>query len=98
MAGKLLQNPKIILPTDVVVADKFDANAEAKIVDVDSMPDAWLGLDIGPETIKNYKQTLDEGSLIMTRGKDGERIPMDEAQRNREMQDAKKILEDCKAQ
>jgi len=49
------------------------------------------------ERAKNYKQTLDEGSLIMTRGKDGERIPMDEVQRNREMQDAKKILEDCKA-
>ena len=68
LAGKLLQNPKIILPTDVVVADKFDANAEAKIVDVDSMPDAWLGLDIGPETIKNYKQILSTAKTIVWNG------------------------------
>src|SRR3989344_4060703 len=68
LAKKLLQNPKIILPTDVVVADKFDANAEAKIVDVDSMPDAWLGLDIGPETIKNYKQILSTAKTIVWNG------------------------------
>src|SRR3989344_5173358 len=68
LAGKLLQNPKIILPTDVVVADKFDANAEAKIVDVDSMPDAWLGLDIGPETIKHYKNILSSAKTIVWNG------------------------------
>lgn len=47
------------------------------------------------ERAKNYKQSLDEGGLIMTRSKDGERIPMDEAQRNKEMQEAKKALEEC---
>ena len=47
---KFASNLKI-LPTDIVVADKFDANAESSIVDVDSMPDEWLGL-ISPETIK----------------------------------------------
>ncbi|MBI3713635.1 MAG: DUF4124 domain-containing protein [Burkholderiales bacterium] len=50
------------------------------------------------ERAKNYKQSLDEGGLIMTRSKEGERIPMDEAQRNKEMQEAKKVLEECKQQ
>lgn len=50
------------------------------------------------ERAKNYKQSLDEGGLIMTRTKEGERVPMDEAQRNKEMQEAKKILEECKQQ
>ncbi|MEK6942742.1 MAG: phosphoglycerate kinase [Nanoarchaeota archaeon] len=65
---KFASNPKIILPTDIVVADKFDANAESSIVDVDSMPDEWLGLDIGPETIKNYKQILSGAKTIVWNG------------------------------
>ncbi len=50
------------------------------------------------ERAKNYKQSLDEGGLIMTRTQEGERVPMDEAQRNKDMQETKKILEDCKQQ
>lgn len=50
------------------------------------------------ERAKNYKQTLDEGGLIMTRSKEGERIPLDEAQRNKDMLETKKILEECKSQ
>ena len=36
-----------LLPTDVVVADKFDADANTQTVPVESIPDGWMGLDIG---------------------------------------------------
>ncbi|MFZ6817750.1 DUF4124 domain-containing protein [Undibacterium sp. Ji22W] len=47
------------------------------------------------ERAKSYKQSLDEGLLIMTRDKNGERSPIDEAQRSKEMADVKKILSEC---
>jgi hypothetical protein len=48
------------------------------------------------ERAKSYKQSLDEGMLIMSRDKNGERAPLDEAQRAREMNDVKKVLADCR--
>jgi hypothetical protein len=47
------------------------------------------------ERAKSYKQSLDEGVLIMTRNKNGERIPLDETQRAKEAAEAKKILNEC---
>ncbi|MBC3876004.1 DUF4124 domain-containing protein [Undibacterium flavidum] len=47
------------------------------------------------ERAKSYKQSLDEGLLIMTRDKNGERTPIDEAQRAKEIADVKKVLSEC---
>ncbi|GIG59550.1 phosphoglycerate kinase [Longispora fulva] len=47
---ELLATGKIVLPTDVVVADKFAADAAVRTVPVDGIPENWLGLDIGPES------------------------------------------------
>lgn len=47
------------------------------------------------ERAKSYKQSLDEGALIMTRDKNGERTPLDEAQRAKDLAEAKKILAEC---
>lgn len=58
----------LLIPVDVVVADKFDANAETKIVDVDSIPDGWLGLDIGPKTSKIYADTIKNSKLVVWNG------------------------------
>ena len=60
--------PKIFLPADVVAADKFDANAESKIVDADKIPDGWMGLDIGPKTIKNYTEILKNAGTVVWSG------------------------------
>ncbi len=46
---------QLLLPVDVVVADKFDANANTQIVDVNAIPDGWMGLDIGPKSIKLFQ-------------------------------------------
>lgn len=40
---------KILLPSDIVIADKFAADAESKIVAADAIPDGWMGLDNGPK-------------------------------------------------
>ncbi|WP_030007016.1 phosphoglycerate kinase [Picosynechococcus sp. NKBG042902] len=50
---------KILLPTDVVVADKFAPDAEAKTVSVDAIPDGWMGLDIGADSVKVFQEALD---------------------------------------
>jgi phosphoglycerate kinase len=42
---------ELILPVDVIVADKFAPDANAKVVDVADIPDGWMGLDIGPKSI-----------------------------------------------
>lgn len=48
----------LLLPTDVVVADKFAADASAQTVSVDAIPDGWMGLDIGPDSIKVFQDAL----------------------------------------
>ena len=47
------ENPfsfEAVLPRDVVAASSFDAGAETRVTPFDSLPDGWLGLDVGPET------------------------------------------------
>lgn len=68
LAKKLLNNKKIILPIDVVIADKFDANADSKIMNTDNMPNSWMGLDIGPKTIENYKEILKNAKTVLWSG------------------------------
>ena len=46
---------KLILPVDAVIADKFDAEANTQVVDVDKIPAGWRMLDVGPKTIELYK-------------------------------------------
>ena len=68
LARKLLKNSKIMMPVDVVAADKIDANSNSKIVSADSIPDSWMGLDIGPATIKNYEEILRNAKTVIWSG------------------------------
>lgn len=43
---------KLYLPTDVIIADEFKADANSKIVSINDIPNGWLGLDIGPNSLK----------------------------------------------
>ena len=63
LAGK-----KLVFPSDAVVADKFDKDAETKVVKVGNMPKEWMSLDIGPETIKNYKNELKDAKTVLWAG------------------------------
>lgn len=59
---------ELLLPTDVVVADKFAPDANAKIVSVEEIPDGWLGLDIGPDSIKTFQTALETCKSVIWNG------------------------------
>jgi phosphoglycerate kinase len=67
-ARKLLESGKIVLPVDVVVADRFAADAETKVVPVDAIPDGWMGLDIGPESVALFAAALDGAKTVFWNG------------------------------
>ena len=57
----LLEGPdgdKLVLPPDLVVADRFAADASSKVVAAEVIPDGWLGLDIGPQAQELFGQIL----------------------------------------
>jgi phosphoglycerate kinase len=59
----------VMLPSDVVIAQDIDADAETRVVSVESgIPDGWKGLDIGPETANAYAQAVLESATIVWNG------------------------------
>lgn len=61
-------NVKLHLPIDVVVADDFSPTANTKVVPVDGIPSDWQGLDIGPETAKDFADAILGSKLIIWNG------------------------------
>ncbi|MEH3156012.1 MAG: phosphoglycerate kinase [Gordonia paraffinivorans] len=61
----------IHLPVDVVVADSFSADAEARTVASSEIPDGWMGLDIGPESVKRFAAVLSGARTIFWNGPSG---------------------------
>jgi len=59
---------RLVLPVDVVVADRFDAAADSKVVPVDQSPEDWLILDIGPETVKLFERELASAKTVVWNG------------------------------
>lgn len=57
-----------LLPTDVVVADKFAADANTQTVSVDTIPDGWMGLDIGPDSVKTFQDALADCKTVIWNG------------------------------
>jgi len=49
---------ELLLPTDVVLADNFSPDANSQTVSVDAIPDGWMGLDIGPDSVKAFQAAL----------------------------------------
>jgi len=62
------RNVKLLLPTDVVIADKFEKDANAKTVSIDAIEDDWIGLDIGAETIKTYRHEILSAKTVVWNG------------------------------
>ena len=59
---------KVYLPVDCVVADKMDPSAKTQIVPVEKIPADWMGLDIGPATIKQFGEALKGAKTVLWNG------------------------------
>ncbi|NER06185.1 MAG: phosphoglycerate kinase [Okeania sp. SIO3C4] len=59
---------EMLLPTDVVVADKFDPEANTQTVSVEAIPDGWMGLDIGPDSAKVFQDALGDCKTVIWNG------------------------------
>ncbi|MGH3866849.1 MAG: phosphoglycerate kinase [Pseudonocardiaceae bacterium] len=58
----------IQLPRDVVVADEFAAHANTRTVVVEDIPDGWMGLDIGPDTVRDFAAALAGAATVFWNG------------------------------
>ncbi|MCK5534264.1 phosphoglycerate kinase [bacterium] len=73
LAGKLLkkaerENVVFLLPTDHVIAEEISETAETKVSQEIEIPDQWMGVDIGPITIRRYKAIIKEAKTIIWNG------------------------------
>ena len=59
---------ELLLPTDVVVADDFAPDANSKTVSIEEIPDGWMGLDIGPDSIKVFQDALADCKAVIWNG------------------------------
>ncbi|WNZ23617.1 phosphoglycerate kinase [Leptolyngbya sp. NK1-12] len=59
---------ELLLPTDVVLADKFDKDANTQTVSVEAIPDGWMGLDIGPDSVKVFQNALANCKTVIWNG------------------------------
>ena len=59
---------KFYLPVDVIAAEKFAEDAVSKIVTAQEIPDNWMGLDIGPATVRLYREGLNDVQTVLWNG------------------------------
>ncbi len=76
LAKSLIETAKakgktIMLPVDVVVASEFKNEADHKVVKATEIPDGWMGLDIGPETIRQIQDVLSKAKTVVWNGPAG---------------------------
>jgi phosphoglycerate kinase len=83
MAKAKAKGVKLLLPVDVIVADKFAEDAETKLVPVEGIPDDMMGLDIGPDTVKLYADQIMQAATVFWNGPMGvfEMKPFEEGTR-----------------
>ena len=63
-----INNVKLILPVDTVVAKEFKNDTEFFTTDVDKIPDEYMGLDIGEKTIEMYKEIIENSNTVIWNG------------------------------
>jgi phosphoglycerate kinase len=73
LAGEIMRRAKtsgadVVLPVDCVVADELSADAQTKVVDIESIPSDWQALDIGPKTVCLFKSKLAGAKTVIWNG------------------------------
>jgi phosphoglycerate kinase len=73
VAKKVMESAKekgveLLLPVDTVVADKFAADANSKVVPVDGIEPGWMGLDIGPKTLDAFCAAIKKAKSVVWNG------------------------------
>ena len=58
----------VVLPTDVVAASSFEADADTRVTAYDALPDGWLGLDIGPESRAGFAERIRDAKTVFWNG------------------------------
>ncbi|MBC1223973.1 phosphoglycerate kinase [Nostoc sp. UCD121] len=58
----------LLLPTDVVLADNFAPDANSQTVSIENIPDGWMGLDIGPDSVKFFQEALADTKTVIWNG------------------------------
>lgn len=59
---------KILLPSDIIVADSFSPDANTQLVPFDAIPEGWMGLDNGPKTTEEQKEALADAKTVIMNG------------------------------
>ncbi len=59
---------ELVFPVDLVVADAFEDDAERKEVSPDEIPDGWMGMDIGPKSVKQFGKYIKKAATILWNG------------------------------
>jgi phosphoglycerate kinase len=59
---------ELLLPLDLVTGDRFDADAERREVDGVEVPDGWMGLDVGPKTVKVFSERIRSAGTVFWNG------------------------------
>lgn len=62
------EGKKLILPVDVAVSTNYSPNSKARFCKIENIPENYMGLDIGPRTIKIFKQKIKEAKTIIWNG------------------------------
>jgi phosphoglycerate kinase len=61
-------NTEVHLPTDAIIADSFSSSANTDLSSIDSIPDGWMGLDVGPESIELFSRVIYKSKTILWNG------------------------------
>ncbi len=72
-AGRIMDEAKRLgvkfyLPVDLVVAEKFSEDSISRLVSAQEIPDGWMGLDIGPATVRLYGEVLNDVQTVLWNG------------------------------
>ncbi|HJN36405.1 MAG TPA: phosphoglycerate kinase, partial [Prochlorococcaceae cyanobacterium Fu_MAG_50] len=59
---------QLLLPTDVVLADNFAADANSQVASIEAIPEGWMGLDIGPDSIEAFQAALADCKTVIWNG------------------------------